>query len=192
MPFFDIFASPRWSPLHMRTKVASFFIFFQELSNKKKIKALRPKMTKIASRGGSCLKCYDTESYSTQTSDHKDNTTGPHHCWHHTPSSHHIWSIINSTHCAERRNSKSNIQGRKTIWMVKLLHDRQRSKHRLTSQWRVGFMLGSVFFNTSRRLWQIQSTRNTKRCLNNLRKFFSPRGVGKGGKREILGRLVAS
>ena len=36
----------------MRTKVASFFIFFQELSNKKKIKALRPKMTKIASRGG--------------------------------------------------------------------------------------------------------------------------------------------
>ena len=39
----------------MRTKVASFFIFFQELSNKKKIKALRPKMTKIASRG-SCLK----------------------------------------------------------------------------------------------------------------------------------------
>ena len=36
----------------MRTKVVSFFIFFQELSNKKKIKALRPKMTKIASRGG--------------------------------------------------------------------------------------------------------------------------------------------
>ena len=55
MPFFNIFASPRWSPLRMRTKVASFFIFFQELSNKKKIKALRPKMTKIASRG-SCLK----------------------------------------------------------------------------------------------------------------------------------------
>ena len=52
MPFFDIFASPRWSPLRMRTKVASFFIFFQELSNKKKFKALRPKMTKIASRGG--------------------------------------------------------------------------------------------------------------------------------------------
>ena len=40
----------------MRTKVVSFFIFFQDLSNKKKIKALRPKMTKIASRGGSCLK----------------------------------------------------------------------------------------------------------------------------------------
>ena len=56
MPFFDIFASPR-SPLRMRTKVVSFFIFFQELSNQKKIKALRPKMTKIALRGGgSCLK----------------------------------------------------------------------------------------------------------------------------------------
>ena len=53
MPFFDNFASPRWSPLRMRTKVVSFFIFFQELSNKKKFKALRPKMTKIASRGGS-------------------------------------------------------------------------------------------------------------------------------------------
>ena len=52
MLFFNIFASPRWSPLRMRTKVVSFFIFFQELS--KKIKALRPKMTKIASRG-SCL-----------------------------------------------------------------------------------------------------------------------------------------
>ena len=51
MPFFDIFASPRGSPLRMRTKVVSFFIFFQELSNKKKIKALRPKMTNIASRG---------------------------------------------------------------------------------------------------------------------------------------------
>ena len=56
MPVFDIFASPRWSPLRMRTKVVSFFIFFQELSNKKKIKALRPKMTKIASRGGPALK----------------------------------------------------------------------------------------------------------------------------------------
>ena len=55
MSFFDIFASPRWSPLRIRTKVVSFFLFFQELSNKKKIKALRPKMTKIASRGGSCL-----------------------------------------------------------------------------------------------------------------------------------------
>ena len=55
MPFFDIFASPRWSPLRMRTKMVSFFIFFQELSNKKKIKALRPKMTKIASRGGPAL-----------------------------------------------------------------------------------------------------------------------------------------
>ena len=54
MPLFDIFASPRWSPLRMRTKAVSFFIFFQELSNKKKIKAPRPKMTKIASKG-SCL-----------------------------------------------------------------------------------------------------------------------------------------
>ena len=34
--------------------MVSVFIFFQELSKKKKIKALRPKMTKIASRG-SCL-----------------------------------------------------------------------------------------------------------------------------------------
>ena len=39
----------------MRTKVASFLISFQELSNKKKITALRPKMTKIASRGGPAL-----------------------------------------------------------------------------------------------------------------------------------------
>ena len=39
----------------MRTKVASFFIFFQELPNKK-IKALRPKMTKIASKGGPALR----------------------------------------------------------------------------------------------------------------------------------------
>ena len=58
MPFFDIFASPRWSPLRMRTKVVSFFIFSKSFQTKKKIiKALRPKMTKIASRGGgSCLK----------------------------------------------------------------------------------------------------------------------------------------
>ena len=35
----------------MRTKVESFFIFLQELSNERKIKELRPKMTKIASRG---------------------------------------------------------------------------------------------------------------------------------------------
>ena len=36
----------------MRTKSGVIFHFFQELSNKKEIKALRPKMTKIASRGG--------------------------------------------------------------------------------------------------------------------------------------------
>ena len=51
---FRHFASPRWSPLRMRTKVVSLFIFFQEISNKK-FKALRPKMTKIASRWGPAL-----------------------------------------------------------------------------------------------------------------------------------------
>ena len=50
---FRHFASPRWSPLRMLTKVVSFFIFFK--SFQKKFKALLPKMTKIASRG-SCLK----------------------------------------------------------------------------------------------------------------------------------------
>ena len=35
----------------MRTQVVSFFIFFQELSSKKKkVKDLRPKMSKLASR----------------------------------------------------------------------------------------------------------------------------------------------
>ena len=53
MPFFDIFASPRWSPLRMRTKLMPFFIFSRAFKQSK-IKALRPKMTKIASRG-SCL-----------------------------------------------------------------------------------------------------------------------------------------
>ena len=43
-------------------KWCHFSFFFQELSNKKKIKALRPKMTKIASRGGgSCLKDLECE-----------------------------------------------------------------------------------------------------------------------------------
>ena len=51
MPFFDIFASPRWSPVRMRTKVVSFFIFFKSFQTKNKIKALRPKMAKIASMG---------------------------------------------------------------------------------------------------------------------------------------------
>ena len=41
MPFFDIFASPRWSPLRMRTKLVSFF-FFPRAFKQKKIKALRP------------------------------------------------------------------------------------------------------------------------------------------------------
>ena len=44
MPLFDIFASPRWSPLRMRTKVASFFIFSKSFQTKK-----------IASRGGPAL-----------------------------------------------------------------------------------------------------------------------------------------
>ena len=56
MPFFDIFASPRWSPLRMRTKWCHFS-FFPRAFKQKKIKALRPKMTKIASRG-SCLKLF--------------------------------------------------------------------------------------------------------------------------------------
>ena len=44
----------------LRTKVVSFFMFFQELSNKK-FKKLRPKMTKIASGGGgSCFKVAQT------------------------------------------------------------------------------------------------------------------------------------
>ena len=54
---FRHFSSPRWSPLRMRTKVVSFFIFSRSFQTKK-IKALWPKITKIASRGGgaSCLK----------------------------------------------------------------------------------------------------------------------------------------
>ena len=47
--FFDMFASPRWSLLCMRTKVVSFLIFFQDFQTKK-FKKLRPKITKIASR----------------------------------------------------------------------------------------------------------------------------------------------
>ena len=42
-------------------KWCHFSFFFQELSNKKKIKALRQKMTKIASRGGGpALRCMQT------------------------------------------------------------------------------------------------------------------------------------
>ena len=59
MPFFDNFASSRWSPLRMRTKVVSFFILSKSFQTKK-IKDLRPKMTKIASRG-SCLKAVGME-----------------------------------------------------------------------------------------------------------------------------------
>ena len=36
------YASPKWWPLCMRSKVVSFFVFFQELSNKKKTKKLWP------------------------------------------------------------------------------------------------------------------------------------------------------
>ena len=49
----------------MRTKVASFFMYFQDLANKKKIKALRPKMTKIASRAGPALNEQNHLSYQT-------------------------------------------------------------------------------------------------------------------------------
>ena len=38
MPFFDIFASPGWSPLRMRTKVVSFFSFFKSFQTKKKLR----------------------------------------------------------------------------------------------------------------------------------------------------------
>ena len=46
---FRHFASPRWSPLRTRTRVVSFFIIFSKSfqTKTKKIKALRPKMTKI-------------------------------------------------------------------------------------------------------------------------------------------------
>ena len=55
MPFFDNFASRRWSPLCMHTQKWCHFAFVFKSFQTKKIKALRPKMTKIASRG-SCLK----------------------------------------------------------------------------------------------------------------------------------------
>ena len=61
MPFFKIFASPRWSPLRMHTKWCHFSYFsnkerdsglayFPKSFQTKNINALRPKMTKIASR----------------------------------------------------------------------------------------------------------------------------------------------
>ena len=49
VPFFDIFAFSKWSTLRMRTKVVSFFVFSKSFQTKNK--ALRPKMTKRASRG---------------------------------------------------------------------------------------------------------------------------------------------
>ena len=54
MPFFDIFASSRWSPLRMRTKVVSFFIFFQELSNKKNLRLYDQRWLK-SPQGGPAL-----------------------------------------------------------------------------------------------------------------------------------------
>ena len=64
MPFFDIFASRSGATViitaHAHKSGVSFHIF-QDLSNKNKFKKLRPKMTKIASRG-SCLNAQDIES----------------------------------------------------------------------------------------------------------------------------------
>ena len=60
MPVFDIFCVSKVITTAHAHKSDVVFIFSQELSKKKKklLKALRPKMTKIASRGGggSCLK----------------------------------------------------------------------------------------------------------------------------------------
>ena len=49
---FRHFASPRWSPLRMRTKVVSIFIFFQELSNKKKLRLYDQRWLKSLKGGG--------------------------------------------------------------------------------------------------------------------------------------------
>ena len=57
MPFFDIFASPRWSPLRMCTKVVSFFIFSQELSNQKNLRLNDQRWLKEPQ--GSCLNAYE-------------------------------------------------------------------------------------------------------------------------------------
>ena len=55
--FYDIFASPRWSQLRMRAKVVSFLILiFSKTFQTKKMKELRQKIPKIASREGSCPK----------------------------------------------------------------------------------------------------------------------------------------
>ena len=59
-PFRHFWVSKVITTAHAHKSVF-FFIFFQELSNKK-IKALRPKMTKIASRG-SCLKQVCTHTH---------------------------------------------------------------------------------------------------------------------------------
>ena len=46
MPFFDIFASPRWSP------VVSIFIFFHQLSNKNKLRLHEQRCQISLKRGG--------------------------------------------------------------------------------------------------------------------------------------------
>ena len=52
MPFFDIFASRRWSPLRMRLKVVSFFIFSRAF--KKKLRLYDQRWLKYP-QGGSAL-----------------------------------------------------------------------------------------------------------------------------------------
>ena len=51
MPFFDIFASPKVITTAHAHKSGVIFYFLPRAFKQKKIKALRPKMTKIASRG---------------------------------------------------------------------------------------------------------------------------------------------
>ena len=54
VPFFNIFASPGWSPLRMRTKVVSFFLIFPRPFKQNKKMTQRPQMSKKAARG-SCF-----------------------------------------------------------------------------------------------------------------------------------------
>ena len=59
VPFFNIFASPRWS-LRMRTK-GCHFRFFQELSNKKKLRFYHQRWLKW---GGSWEKVHNVQIFS--------------------------------------------------------------------------------------------------------------------------------
>ena len=54
MSFFNILESPMHSPLRMSTPVVSFFIFFQQLSNKKLGATTKDYLT-ILEMGGACL-----------------------------------------------------------------------------------------------------------------------------------------